>query len=189
MARRSEHSREEIKSMILDAAENIVRDQGFSALKIRQISADMGYTVASVYMVFANMDDLNTQIKTRTTLKILHAIAIESKCLMIAMAYFEFVLKERGLCRMLLQHQTLKKLPSETIYDEAQAELQLCFCDSLKSINSGRTELEINNASKTLMSGVQGVCLPLLMQESVEQTNIKNNIELLLTCFLRGWRK
>jgi AcrR family transcriptional regulator len=65
MARRSEHSRNEIKTMVLEAAENIVREQGFSALKIRQISADMGYTVASVYMVFENMDDLNTQIKTR----------------------------------------------------------------------------------------------------------------------------
>jgi hypothetical protein len=34
----------------------------------------MGYTVASVYMVFENMDDLNTQIQTRTTEKILQDI-------------------------------------------------------------------------------------------------------------------
>jgi AcrR family transcriptional regulator len=189
MARRSEHSRNEIKTMVLEAAENIVREQGFSALKIRQISADMGYTVASVYMVFENMDDLNTQIKTRTTEKILQDITSEKECLAIAIAYFEFVLKERGLCRMLLQHQTLRNLPSEKAYDRAQAELQMCFCDSLNVINSGYTELEIDKASKVLMSAVQGACLPLLMQNSVDQTSIKNNIELLLTCFLRGWRK
>jgi hypothetical protein len=135
------------------------------------------------------MDDLNTQIKTRTTEKILQDITSEKECLAIAIAYFEFVLKERGLCRMLLQHQTLRNLPSEKAYDRAQAELQMCFCDSLNVINSGYTELEIDKASKVLMSAVQGACLPLLMQNSVDQTSIKNNIELLLTCFLRGWRK
>jgi AcrR family transcriptional regulator len=189
MARRSEHSRDEIKAMILEAAENIVREQGFSALKIRKISADIGYTVASVYMIFTNMDDLNTQIKTRTIGKMLDSMTEKKECLTVAMTYYEFVLNQRGLCRMLLQHQALKNLPSEKAYDEAQIELQLCFRQSLNTLNLDQTELEINNASKVLMSAVQGVCLPLLMQKSVDQTEIKNSIELLLMSFLLGWCK
>jgi len=189
MARRSEHSRDEIKSMILEAAENIVREQGFSALKIRQISADMGYTVASVYMVFANMDDLNTQIKIRTVEKILAAISVEEECLAIALAYFDFVSQERGLSRMLLQHQALKKSSSEKVYSDVQKELQSCFCASLKSMNTGHTMQEIKDASSVVVNAVQGNCLPLLMQESSNQESIRNNIKLLLTCFLRGWRK
>lgn len=190
MARRSEHSRDEIKSMILEAAENIVREQGFSALKIRQISADMGYTVASVYMVFANMDDLNIQIKTRTTLNILTVMSKENEPMAVAMAYFDFVLKERGLCQMLIQHQVVKTLVSEVTYDEAQAKLQLCLCDALMANNlDHHTEQQIQDASRALISAIQGVCLPLLMQKAVNQETVKANVELLVTCFLRGWRK
>jgi hypothetical protein len=36
MARRSEHSLEELKAMVLDAAEIIVIEEGFSALKSAQ---------------------------------------------------------------------------------------------------------------------------------------------------------
>ena len=107
----------------------------------------------------------------------------------IAIAYFDFVSQERGLSRMLLQHQALKKSPSEKDYSDVQAELQLCFCDSLKLLNTVQSPLEISNASSALMNAVQGGCLPLLMQESSDSENIRNNIKLLLTCFFRGWRE
>lgn len=66
MARRSEHSLEEIRVMVLDAAEAIVIKDGYSALKVRSIAREIGYTVGSIYMVFANMADLVMHIKART---------------------------------------------------------------------------------------------------------------------------
>ena len=66
MARRSEHSLEEIKAMVLDAAESIVIEDGFSALKARTIAREIGYTVGSIYMVFTNMADLMMHINART---------------------------------------------------------------------------------------------------------------------------
>ena len=66
MARRSEHSLEELKALVLDAAETIVIDEGFSELKVRKIAMEIGYTVGSIYMVFANMADLIMHINART---------------------------------------------------------------------------------------------------------------------------
>ncbi|MDC9729866.1 MAG: TetR/AcrR family transcriptional regulator [Methyloprofundus sp.] len=189
MARRSEHSRDEIKLMVLEAAENIVREQGFTALKIRQICADMGYTVASVYMVFDNMDDLNTQIKTRTLEKIVSILSEKKECLAIALAYLEFVSNEQGLSHMLLQHQALKKSSAEKNYDEVQTELQHCFYDSLKSIKQSCAHAELQRASSALMSAVRGSCLPLFMQDSVTEKEVENNLTLLVSCFLQGWRQ
>ncbi|HEY5141506.1 MAG TPA: TetR family transcriptional regulator, partial [Methylococcales bacterium] len=34
--------------MILDAAERIVTEEGFSALKVRKIAVEIGYTVGSI---------------------------------------------------------------------------------------------------------------------------------------------
>ena len=66
MARRSEHSLEEIREMVLNAAENIVIEDGFSALTVRKIAMEIGYTVGSIYMVFANMADLILHLNART---------------------------------------------------------------------------------------------------------------------------
>ena len=114
MARRSEHSQKEIKEMVLHAAEDIVQHQGFSALKVRKIAADIGYTVGSIYMVFSNMNDLNMHIKARTWQRLaLHLgrgfderepvslATIEH----LAIAYLDFTVLNKGLWRMLFEHQ------------------------------------------------------------------------------------
>jgi len=49
MARRSEHSLQELKVMVLDAAEAIVIKEGFSELKVRKIAVEIGYTVGSIF--------------------------------------------------------------------------------------------------------------------------------------------
>lgn len=65
MARRSEHSPQEIKEMVLSAAETIVIEDGLSALKVRKIAMEIGYTVGSIYMVFENMAELILHLKSR----------------------------------------------------------------------------------------------------------------------------
>lgn len=51
MARRSEHSQAEIRKMVLEAAEEIVQEDGYPALKVRKMATDIGYTVGSIYRV------------------------------------------------------------------------------------------------------------------------------------------
>ena len=54
MARRSDHTREEIREMALVATEQIVSVAGFSALSARKIAKKIGYTVGSLYLLFDN---------------------------------------------------------------------------------------------------------------------------------------
>ena len=63
MARRSEHSQEEIKRMVIQAAETIIVEDGLGKLKARNIALEIGYTVGSIYMVFDSMGDLITHLK------------------------------------------------------------------------------------------------------------------------------
>jgi AcrR family transcriptional regulator len=58
MARRSDHTREELGKLILASARRIVRDDGFDRLTARKIASDVGYTVGTIYQHFGNMDDL-----------------------------------------------------------------------------------------------------------------------------------
>ena len=112
MARRSEHSQQEIKEMVLNAARTIVIEEGYAALKVRKIALAIGYTVGSVYMVFENMADLILHIKAGT----LDDIALElatiknsnapDLCIMkLAKAYLEFARKNFNRWSMIFEHQ------------------------------------------------------------------------------------
>lgn len=66
MARRSDHSREELQEMALTAAETLLDEQGGAALSTRKVAAAIGYSAGSLYLVFKNLDDLCWQINART---------------------------------------------------------------------------------------------------------------------------
>ena len=51
MARRSDHSRDEIREMALNAAKTIVEREGAAALSTRKIANEIGYTAGSLYLV------------------------------------------------------------------------------------------------------------------------------------------
>ncbi|MEZ5601737.1 MAG: helix-turn-helix domain-containing protein, partial [Candidatus Competibacteraceae bacterium] len=62
MGRRNEHTREELRQIALEAAEELVAAQGLSGLSTRKVAARIGYTVGSLYMIFRNLDDLIAQM-------------------------------------------------------------------------------------------------------------------------------
>jgi len=66
MARRSDHSREEIKTMALDAAASILEKEGSKKLTARNVANTIGYTVGTLYLVFKNLDDLVLHLNART---------------------------------------------------------------------------------------------------------------------------
>src|SRR5512143_1537196 len=66
MARRSDHSREEIRQMALEAAEAIVAAEGYKGLSTRKVASAIGYTVGTLYLVFESQEDLVLQLNVRT---------------------------------------------------------------------------------------------------------------------------
>ncbi len=66
MARRSDHSQEEIRQMAIQAGKEIIEREGFSALSARKVALKIGYTVGTLYNVFTSLDDLLLHIKALT---------------------------------------------------------------------------------------------------------------------------
>ena len=66
MARRSDHSPQELRAMIIDAAERLVAQGGTAAANAREIAAAIGYTPGTIYNHFANLDDLIRHVTART---------------------------------------------------------------------------------------------------------------------------
>lgn len=58
MARRSDHTREELRALILATTRTRIAKDGLRAVSARNIAADIGYTAGTIYNLFDDLDDL-----------------------------------------------------------------------------------------------------------------------------------
>ena len=194
MARRSEHSLEEIKAMVLDAAESIVIEDGFSALKARTIAREIGYTVGSIYMVFTNMADLMMHINART----LDAIAAQ-----LEQAQDSAVQPIEALALSYLSYADRHFNRWHTVFDArlaAGSEVPSWYQDKIDSVFAPvearfallapeLADADRKRAARALWCGVHGVCL-LSLTEPQARADIKEieaAIVVLVRNFMRGW--
>lgn len=184
--------------MVLEASEEIIQDEGFSALKVRRIAADIGYTVGSIYMVFSNMNDLNMHIKARTWQNLAESLKAQVQQPVLAnsineyaLNYLDFAVNNEGLWRMLFEHQLPVGEPVPSWYLRERYSVIEFFFQLLKQLNPSRSDEQIRQVAQTLIEGVQGICMQLIMQRhSKENIQVaRENVKLLVDCFMRGWDK
>lgn len=196
MARRSDHSLEEIKNMVLEAARCIVIEKGYAALKVRKVALEIGYTVGSIYMVFTNMGDLIMHIKARTLDELgdqLEEISPDctpqEQVLKLAKSYLKFATQNYNLWSMIFEH----RLPdNEEIPDWYQAKVDQAFVKVEKLLGQlapGANQLKTRSAARAIWSGVHGICILSLTAtlDNVGIKDVENNVGLLVDNFIRGW--
>ena len=66
MARRSDHTREELAEIAIDAALALIEEEGFANFSARQVATKIGYTVGTLYNVFGTYDQLLFHVHART---------------------------------------------------------------------------------------------------------------------------
>lgn len=65
MARRSDHTPEELKALAVDKAIEIIDSSGVSSLSARRVTAAMGYTVGTLYHAFGDLDTFLLHVNAR----------------------------------------------------------------------------------------------------------------------------
>lgn len=66
MGRRSDHSREELRELILSTGSKLLAEIGLTRFSSREVARRIGYTVGTVHNVFNGADRLIIAINTRT---------------------------------------------------------------------------------------------------------------------------
>jgi len=66
MARRSDHSREELKELAIQAGLKIIKNEGFKNFSARKVAAGIGYTIGTLYHIFGTYDDFVLHLNART---------------------------------------------------------------------------------------------------------------------------
>ncbi len=196
MARRSEHSQDELKEMVLKAAETIIIDEGFNELKVRKIAMEIGYTVGSIYMVFSNMADLIMHINGRTlddmTVKLKHVINkdnAELSIMQLAKTYVSFATENSNRWSMVFEH----RLPENKVtLDWYQKKIDAVFSLvelQFQNLANHHSNDQEKLAARTLWSGVHGICiLTLSGKTDLIGNDVEKSVVLLVENFIKGWK-
>lgn len=199
MARRSDHSREEIKELALNAAETIVAEQGFSGLSARKIAAAIGYTVGTIYLVFKNLDDLIMQVNSRTLDALYQEITTTQKpkqhkenLRRFGQTYYDFAHKNPHLMSLIFEHHVAgggDLIPA--LGERIEALFELVETE-IKALRPTKKKQSIHRASLSLWSSVHGITIlavsdKLFMAQNVSPPEmIDQLIENFLTGYLSG---
>src|SRR5210317_2427063 len=197
MARRSDHSREELKEMALSAAEKIVVEQGYDGLSARKVATAIGYTVGTLYLVFENLDDLILHINART-LDRLHASMIESQaqcgdasnCLLqLGQVYIDFADEDPHRWAMVFEHRFSEDQVVPAWYRERIARMFALVEEALEPLAEQHTRAEVTQASRALWGGVHGICILALAGNLgvAGVDSVQDLTQTLITNYLRGF--
>ena len=167
MGRRNEHTREELREIALQAAEELVATDGLDGLSTRKVVTRIGYTVGSLYMVFRNLDDLIVQMNERTLddLGEQLAIAVADQpppalaIRALAQAYIGFALTETPRWLAIYQHRLPEGQTVPDSFSEKVAKMFGLVQHQLALLCPHRSPDDIALAARALWSGIHGVCI------------------------------
>lgn len=197
MARRNEHSREEIREMALNAAEAILAEEGYKGLTARKLAAAIDYTVGTLYLVFENLDDLVLQVNGRT-LDALHEWLAARRgglgepgaaLLALADAYIDFAEDRTSRWNLLFDYVAEK---GNVLPDWYLAKLGRVFGlveEALRPLVRSHSDLEVQQAARVLWAGVHGICMLKIRQrmDLAGGQSTSAMAHMLIENFLRGF--
>ena len=112
MGRRSTHTPEELRQLILDASRALIEARGLIGYSAREIARTIGYSAGTLYNVFKDLDDVLLTLQEQ----LLNDVAVHLRELarakdkrdmlpVLAHGYVHFAIENRHLWNLLFQHQ------------------------------------------------------------------------------------
>jgi AcrR family transcriptional regulator len=167
MARRSDHSREEIREMALSAAEQIVSEQGYEALSARKVASAIGYTVGTLYLVFENIDDLLLQVNARTLDRLHRRMSrVKSRTddpagyvVRLGESYLRFANDDPHRWTMVFEHRLSDGREVPDWYQQKVSRMFALIEQGLEPFRKGHSEADMTQAARAIWGGVHGICI------------------------------
>ncbi len=195
MARRNDHSREELKEMALAAAESLLQREGMKALSARRVAAEIGYSAGSLYTVFTNLDDLCWQLNARTLSQLLAQLdrissAVPEGCLLAyGKAYLAFARENPQRWSLLFEHGTATEVAAPEWLNERILSLFARVERCLQQLKPALDKKNLELAARTLWSGVHGIAVLSLRQKLFVEGEqpAEQMLQQLIRHYLNGW--
>jgi AcrR family transcriptional regulator len=169
MGRRSSHTPQQIRALILDAAQEIIEAQGLAGLSAREIARRIGYSPGTIYNIFVNLDDVVLNVEGRV-LDALDRRLSEVEpgsdgavagagdgLIRIARAYLAFTQEKPRLWNLLFEHHMPRGAELPAWYQQKLEGLTAQIERALAPYFPSGSEDERRRAAWALWAGVHGI--------------------------------
>jgi len=197
MARRSDHSRDEIRQMALEAAENIIIQQGYKGLTARKIATEMGYTVGTLYLIFKNLDELILHLNMHTldalykkmSLTVERNRAPEICVRALCRAYYDFACENTHRWSLMFEHNLSDDMVMPDWFSEKVAHGFRILEQVLQPMAKKKEVSDIQIAARALWGGVHGITM-LAVTDKLDvsgMNSVADILDSLVENYLRGF--
>lgn len=164
MGRRSSHTPEQLRKLILDVAQAIIEVNGLAGLSAREIARRIGYSPGTIYNMFENLDDVVLHVEAR----VLDALDARLAAMptdgedtevvrRLAHTYLDFTKENRRLWNLLFEHYMPKGMDVPAWYQQKLDRLLGRVEKALSPLYPGDDGEASKRAARVLWAGVHGI--------------------------------
>jgi AcrR family transcriptional regulator len=165
MGRRSVHTADELRELILHASTELIEHNGLAGLSAREIARRIDYSPGTLYNVFENLDDLVLTIEGRLLDRLsegLNAISASTadpreRVHRLAEGYIKFTHANPKLWNLLFEHHLPPGHDVPEWYQKKLEDLMSRVEDALAPLMQGSDPLALKRAARVLWAGVHGI--------------------------------
>lgn len=164
MGRRSVHSPEELRQLILDASQTIVERNGITGLSAREIARMIGYSPGTLYNIFENLDDvlltLQVQLMGRTV-EHLKRVPLgqdgEKNIEDLSYAYVDFALVNRRMWNLFLAHNLPAGKTVPAPFHDYTNSLVEVVKGALAQVAPNLSTEDLDTTARSFLAGLNGI--------------------------------
>ena len=164
MGRRSIHTADELRELIIQAATDIVERDGLAGLSAREIAKRIGYSPGTLYNVFENLDDLLLTIEARLLDQLTERLAQTDasgspaqRVRRLAETYVAFTQERPKLWNLLIEHRMPAGQDVPLWYQTKLEGLLVPLEQALAPLLDGADPGAKRRAARTLWASVHGM--------------------------------
>ncbi len=163
MGRRSDHSREELRELILTTGEALMAETGLAGFSAREVAKRVGYTVGTIHNVFGNVDGLVMAINTATfalwadALRTRLAEPDKDRIAALVSAYFAFARDNPLRWSAIYEHRlSIEAIPDDQI--EVRGRLTGIVVEEVAAALDRAPDEGVGTLARSLVATVHGHC-------------------------------
>ncbi len=168
MGRRSSHTADELRELILQASTSLISEGGLSSLSAREVARRIDYSPGTLYNVFANLDDLVLTIEGRLLDRLaeeldkvsaatLNGASPEERVLALARTYLRFTAAHPKLWNLLFEHHLPAGRDIPVWYQQKLDGLMTRVADAVAPLMPDATPDDAKRTASVLWAGVHGI--------------------------------
>jgi AcrR family transcriptional regulator len=166
MGRRSDHTRSELRELMLEEGHRQLAEVGLARFSARDVAKRIGYSVGTLYNVFGSYDELMLAINARTLslwLTHLRTRLAESgdddRIATLVRGYFEFAIAHRQTWVAIYEYNLSDGRPAPEWYQATVAELMGVVAAEIAAALPRAAPGDVASLARSLVATVHGHCV------------------------------